>query len=109
MVSLAVVENNAAATWPDYQHAAVSVEDDRRGEQVILVTDNPTAERDALLQKSQELGFGEIMVPRTILVADSIPLLGTGKVDYVAVKALALASVAKSETADTAPKSGSAA
>jgi acyl-[acyl-carrier-protein]-phospholipid O-acyltransferase/long-chain-fatty-acid--[acyl-carrier-protein] ligase len=95
MVSLAVVENNAAAAWPDYQHAAVSIEDDRKGEQIILVTDNPTAEREALLRKAQELSFAEITVPRTILIADTVPLLGTGKIDYVAVKALALDAAAK--------------
>jgi len=90
MVSLTVVENNAVATWPDFQHAAVSIDDDRKGEQLILVTDNPNADRDALLQKAKELGFAEITVPRTILKTNSIPLLGTGKVDYLAVRDLAL-------------------
>jgi len=92
MVSLTVVENNAAATWPEFQHAAVSIEDDRKGEQVVLVTDNPDADRETLLRKAKELGFSEIMVPRTIMVTDTLPLLGTGKVDYVAVRRLALAS-----------------
>jgi acyl-CoA synthetase (AMP-forming)/AMP-acid ligase II len=31
-----------------------------------------------------------LAVPARILVVDKIPLLGTGKVDYTAVKALAL-------------------
>jgi len=92
MVSLTAVENSAVATWPDYQHAAVSIEDGRKGEQVVLVTDNPDADRDALLRKAQELGLSEIMVPRTILVTDTVPLLGTGKVDYVAVRDMALTS-----------------
>jgi acyl-[acyl-carrier-protein]-phospholipid O-acyltransferase/long-chain-fatty-acid--[acyl-carrier-protein] ligase len=92
MVSLTVVENNAAATWPDFQHAAVTIEDERKGEQVVLVTDNPNADRETLLRKAQELGFSEIMVPRTIMVTDTLPLLGTGKVDYVALRDLALNS-----------------
>ena len=92
MVSLTVVENNATAAWPDFQHAAISVEDDRKGEQVVLVTDNPDADRETLLRKAQELGFSEIMVPRTVMVTESVPLLGTGKVDYVAVRQLALSS-----------------
>jgi acyl-[acyl-carrier-protein]-phospholipid O-acyltransferase/long-chain-fatty-acid--[acyl-carrier-protein] ligase len=89
MVSLALVENLAAAAWPDHQHAAVTIEDERKGEQVVLVTDNPKADRDALLRKAKELGIGEIMVPRTIMISDVIPVLGTGKLDYVAVRALA--------------------
>lgn len=92
MVSLTTVENNAAAAWPDFQHAAVSIEDERKGEQVILVTDYPNADRETLLRKAQELGFSEIMVPRTVMVTDSVPLLGTGKIDYVAVRHLALSS-----------------
>ena len=92
MVSLALVENLAVRAWPDYQHAAVSVEDERKGEQVVLITDVPDADRETLLRKAQELGLSEIMVPRTILVAEAIPLLGTGKVDYVAARTLALDS-----------------
>ena len=95
MVSLTLVENIAIRAWPDHQHAAVSIEDDRKGEQVILITDDPDADREALLRKAQELGLSEIMVPRTIMITDAIPLLGTGKVDYVAARALALTSAGK--------------
>jgi acyl-[acyl-carrier-protein]-phospholipid O-acyltransferase/long-chain-fatty-acid--[acyl-carrier-protein] ligase len=95
MVSLTVVENNAVATWPEHQHAAVSIEDERKGEQVVLITDNPDADREALLRKSKELGYAEIMVPRTILVADAIPLLGTGKVDYVTAREMARTAAGK--------------
>ena len=42
-VSLAVVENIAAALWPDNHHAAVAVPDERKGEQIVLVTDAPRA------------------------------------------------------------------
>ncbi len=38
-VSLAVVENVAAALWPDNAHAAVAVPDGRKGEQIVLLTD----------------------------------------------------------------------
>jgi acyl-[acyl-carrier-protein]-phospholipid O-acyltransferase/long-chain-fatty-acid--[acyl-carrier-protein] ligase len=100
MVSLAMVENLAAATWPDHQHAAVTIEDERKGEQVVLVTDNPAADRDALLRKAKEMGIGEIMVPRTIMIADAIPVLGTGKLDYVAIRELALGANHKEAKAE---------
>jgi acyl-[acyl-carrier-protein]-phospholipid O-acyltransferase/long-chain-fatty-acid--[acyl-carrier-protein] ligase len=100
MVSLAMVENLAAATWPDHQHAAVTIEHERKGEQVVLVTDNPAADRDALLRKAKEMGIGEIMVPRTIMIADAIPVLGTGKLDYVAIRELALGANRKEAKAE---------
>ena len=89
MVSLAVVENCAAAVWPDNLHAAAILPDPRKGEQVILVTDKKDAERSLLLAWSQSHGVPEIAVPRKIIEVDDIPVLGTGKVDYLAVKTLA--------------------
>jgi acyl-[acyl-carrier-protein]-phospholipid O-acyltransferase/long-chain-fatty-acid--[acyl-carrier-protein] ligase len=89
MVSLAAVEGHAATLWPEYQHAVVILPDERKGEQLVLVTDNPNADRDALLKAAQENGIAELMVPKTVLLTEAVPLLGTGKVDYAAVLALA--------------------
>jgi acyl-[acyl-carrier-protein]-phospholipid O-acyltransferase / long-chain-fatty-acid--[acyl-carrier-protein] ligase len=88
-VSLAVVENCAAALWPDNAHAAVAVPDPRKGEQIVLVTDAAEAARPSLLAWAQHHGVSELAVPRRILVVVAIPLLGTGKTDYVAVQKLA--------------------
>ncbi|MEM9740324.1 MAG: AMP-binding protein, partial [Pseudomonadota bacterium] len=38
MVSLAVVENCASAIWPDFMHAAATLPDPRKGEQVVLLS-----------------------------------------------------------------------
>ena len=89
MVSLAVVENCAAAVWPDNLHAAAILPDPRKGEQIILVTDKKGAARNLLLAWSQSHGVPEIAVPRKIVEVDAIPVLGTGKTDYLAVKTLA--------------------
>lgn len=97
MVSLAVVENTASEAWPDHQSAAVSVEDERKGEQIILVTDNPDAERETLVREAREHGLSELTVPRAIVVTDTVPLLGTGKIDYMAVRDIALGRVAASD------------
>lgn len=35
MVSLTVIENCASAIWPDHQHTAVALADERKGEQII--------------------------------------------------------------------------
>lgn len=89
MVSLAVVENCAGAVWPDNMHAAAILPDPRKGEQIILVTDKKDAKRDLLLSWAQSHGVPEIAVPKKIVEVEAIPVLGTGKTDYVAVKTLA--------------------
>ncbi|HAJ45411.1 MAG TPA: 2-acylglycerophosphoethanolamine acyltransferase [Alphaproteobacteria bacterium] len=90
MVSLAVVENCASALWPDHMHAAVSVPDDRKGEQILLVTDAPQANRGELIAWARNHGVPELAVPRHIVHTEAVPVLGTGKTDYVRVKQLAL-------------------
>jgi acyl-[acyl-carrier-protein]-phospholipid O-acyltransferase/long-chain-fatty-acid--[acyl-carrier-protein] ligase len=89
MVSLGAVETMAAALWPEFRHAAVALPDQRKGEQVILLTDNPAATVEALLARARAQAIGEVMVPRTILTLPSLPLLGTGKADYAAARTLA--------------------
>ena len=89
MVSLTAVEVQVAALWPDANHAVVSVADARKGEQLVLVTETQEAERAALQAHIQEHGGSELTIPRTIVTVDRLPLLGTGKTDYVAIQALA--------------------
>jgi acyl-[acyl-carrier-protein]-phospholipid O-acyltransferase/long-chain-fatty-acid--[acyl-carrier-protein] ligase len=95
-VSLSVVENCAAALWPDNTHAAVAVPDGRKGEQIVLVTDAAEARRMDLIAWAQNHGVSELAVPRKILVFPAIPALATGKTDYVAVQKLAAAEAEKS-------------
>ena len=89
MVSLTVVENCAAALWPEFMHAAAIVPDPKRGEQIVLITDNPEANRGDLMRWAQSHGVAEISVPKRVVNVESVPVLGTGKLDYVAVGALA--------------------
>ncbi len=89
MVSLTVVENCASALWPDYMHAAAIAPDPKRGEQIILVTEHPNPKRQELMAWAQTHGVPEIAVPKKIVSTDSLPLLGTGKMDYVGVTQIA--------------------
>jgi acyl-[acyl-carrier-protein]-phospholipid O-acyltransferase/long-chain-fatty-acid--[acyl-carrier-protein] ligase len=89
MVSLAAVEAQATALWPDNRHAAVALPDARKGEQIILVTDSPRARRDVILAHVQVNGGTELAVPRTVMTVDAVPVLGSGKTDYPAVARLA--------------------
>ncbi len=85
-VSLAVVENIASALWPDNAHAAVAVPDGRKGEQIVLVTDAQEATRVELIGWAQNHGVSELSVPRRVLAVAAIPVLATGKTDYVSVQ-----------------------
>jgi len=91
-VSLAVVESIASALWPDHNHAAIALPDGRKGEQIILVTTNKDASRHDLVGWARNHGVAEIAVPRQIMAVDDIPVLGTGKTDYVQVEKTAKAS-----------------
>jgi acyl-[acyl-carrier-protein]-phospholipid O-acyltransferase / long-chain-fatty-acid--[acyl-carrier-protein] ligase len=82
MVSLAAIETMVADLWPGVNHVAVSLPDPRKGEQIILVTEQPNADRAALLAHAKAQGFPELWAPRAILVLEQIPVLGSGKIDY---------------------------
>jgi acyl-[acyl-carrier-protein]-phospholipid O-acyltransferase/long-chain-fatty-acid--[acyl-carrier-protein] ligase len=82
MVSLAAIETMVADLWPGVNHVAVTLPDPRKGEQIILVTEQPDADRAALLAHAKAQGFPELWAPRGILVLEQIPVLGSGKIDY---------------------------
>jgi acyl-[acyl-carrier-protein]-phospholipid O-acyltransferase/long-chain-fatty-acid--[acyl-carrier-protein] ligase len=88
MVSLAAVEAYLAALWPSQHHAVISIPDDKKGEQLILVTDYEKASRDAIIRHVRQQGISELSIPRDIKIVRSVPLLATGKVDYPAVRAI---------------------
>ena len=86
MVSLTAAEDLACAVWPDARHAVVSMPDPKKGERLILVTDWREAESAPLISHAQSVGAPEIAVPRKIIKVTEIPVLGTGKTDYVALQ-----------------------
>jgi acyl-[acyl-carrier-protein]-phospholipid O-acyltransferase / long-chain-fatty-acid--[acyl-carrier-protein] ligase len=92
-VSLAVVESIASALWPDHAHAALALPDGRKGELIVLVTTNRDANRHDLVGWAHNHGVADIAVPRRMIMVDDIPVLGTGKTDYVQVEKMALAAV----------------
>lgn len=89
MVSLTAVEGLAGAVWPDSRHAVVSIPDSRKGEKLVLVTDRKDAEVARLAEWAREHGAPELAVPKKILRVDEVPVLGTGKTDYVTIQQMA--------------------
>jgi len=87
MVSLTAVEQLAAKAWPDAHHAAISLPDAKKGEQIILLTTQKQAVVNELAAAAD--GIAAILLPKKILVVDAIPVMATGKVNYPAVSELA--------------------
>lgn len=94
MVSLASVEALASQTWPEALHAAVALPDGRKGEQIVLLTTAPQADRAALKQAARAAGVPEIALPRRLQIIPRMPVLGTGKIDHQAARRLAEEAVA---------------
>ncbi|MEZ2332809.1 AMP-binding protein [Mesorhizobium sp. RCC_202] len=90
MVSLGAVEMLVQSLWPEERHAAVAVPDKRRGERIVLVTTADDASAEQLRQFGKKAGAAELMVPNDIIKVDEIPVLGSGKTDYVLARKLAI-------------------
>ncbi|MBW5440335.1 acyl-[ACP]--phospholipid O-acyltransferase [Bradyrhizobium canariense] len=89
MVSLSAVENIATTLWPQAASVAVSIPDPRKGERIVLLTTEKNAERSAMQGHAKTIGASELTVPAAIMVVDKVPLLGTGKTDYVTATTMA--------------------
>jgi acyl-[acyl-carrier-protein]-phospholipid O-acyltransferase/long-chain-fatty-acid--[acyl-carrier-protein] ligase len=101
MVSLPAVEGYAIACWPGFDHAVVTRADSQKGESLVLFTTAPDADTKRLRQWGREHGVSELMIPRDIRVLERLPVLGTGKLDYVSMTTLAAQShAAKTEDVD---------
>lgn len=94
MVSLEVVEKTATAAAPGFAHAASTRPDPAKGEALVLFTTAPELQRDQLLAAAKAAGSPELSVPRIIRHVEAIPLLGSGKTDYVTLKRMAEAAEA---------------
>jgi acyl-[acyl-carrier-protein]-phospholipid O-acyltransferase/long-chain-fatty-acid--[acyl-carrier-protein] ligase len=88
MVSLPAVEGYAAAGWPGAMHAVVTRPDPRKGEQLVLFTTQADAKASALQEWGKANGITELSIPRDIRVLGTLPVLGTGKLDYVILGAM---------------------
>lgn len=81
MISLTAVEQAVESAWPKSLHAVISVSDDRKGERLVLITTQKSLMREELMTALRERGLSELAIPREIVLRDTIPLLGSGKVD----------------------------
>ena len=76
MVSLAAVEELASQCWPTALSAAAALPDARKGQRLVLLTQEHGASRAAFLQFAKAKGAADLMIPSEVLVVDAVPLLG---------------------------------
>ena len=90
MISLTAIEEILNTYVKDFPTAIVSIPDIKKGEQLILFTEKKDLEVKALFEYFKQNDYSELWIPKKIVYLDKLPLLGTGKVDYVKLKELAL-------------------
>ncbi len=98
MVSLAAVEALAAELWPDALSAVG--ERARRRARASGWSSSPSAatrRRAAFQAFAKAKGAAELMIPAEVLVVEKVPVLGSGKLDYVGVATLVRERAATAE------------
>lgn len=83
MVSLELVERIAYEASPGCKHAATVEEIAGTGESTVLFTTDATLDRIGLHHAARRLGARDLAVARRIIKVPALPLLGSGKTDYV--------------------------
>lgn len=82
MISLAAVEEMLVSVDPEFDYAVVSIEDEKKGEQIVLFTTNKNLKRDLISKICKEKKLPELYIPKIVLPVNELPVLATGKLNY---------------------------
>jgi acyl-[acyl-carrier-protein]-phospholipid O-acyltransferase/long-chain-fatty-acid--[acyl-carrier-protein] ligase len=88
MISFAAVEALAGELWPEALSAVASVPDARKGERLVMLTQRKNPTRSEFQAFARSRGASELLTPAEIVHLEKLPLLGTGKIDNMAVTRL---------------------
>jgi acyl-[acyl-carrier-protein]-phospholipid O-acyltransferase/long-chain-fatty-acid--[acyl-carrier-protein] ligase len=88
MVSLPSLENLVKKAYPDleFECTDVAIPHDTKGEQIILVTTSKKITSEHLTPFIKQQGYTELYLPKSIVYRDELPILGSGKRDFVTLK-----------------------
>lgn len=107
MVSLSAVEAMAAEIWPGAISIVLSLPDPRKGERLVLMTADPAIKREDFVRQAKAKGVNELSIPAEIMVVPHLPLLGSGKPDYVGAMALLKARTGASDSTEASASAAS--
>lgn len=82
MVSLHAVEEVLSLVDPDSTIAVVSIDDEKKGEQIVLFTTSSDFSREKIAKVCQDKQLSELYIPKVIIKVGEVPLLATGKLNY---------------------------
>ncbi|GGA15495.1 bifunctional protein Aas [Paenibacillus marchantiophytorum] len=100
-VSLPMVEELLAACLPAQSMcAAISVPEPRKGERIVLYHTSRDAQLQQIRESMKQQGHPAIYVPSELRYVERLPLLGSGKVDYVTIKRMAMQDEEQSKGSD---------
>lgn len=86
MISLTVIEENIIKLYPQNLAAVISLPDPKKGEVIILFINKQNVTREDIHTFFKAAGLSELFVPKIVNYLENIPVLATGKVNYVALK-----------------------
>ena len=86
-----ILETFGLAAADGYLVFVTGVPDPAKGEQLVLLTTREEITAEALREKLSAAGVTNLWIPKVVKKVDAIPVLGTGKLDLKAAKALAMA------------------
>ena len=89
MVSLDVMEMVASVASPGHRHAAIVLLQDTGAETTVLFTTDVSLTRARLAEAARTCAAPELAVARKLVTLAEIPVMSTGKTDYVSLKLLA--------------------
>ena len=88
MISLTAVENNTKEICPyeDFKCVAVALPHPKKGEQIVLVSNNADLTRKDFIDFVTKNGLSELYVPSVLLYKEDFPVFATGKADKITLK-----------------------
>ena len=86
MVSLTAVEQVLDGLYSEAKQGIIAVSDDKKGEKLVLITNNEKADIHDLQKYFRKQGLSELWIPKEVVYMKNPPLLGSGKFDYITAK-----------------------
>ena len=86
MINLQVVEEAATSCFSGGMHAVIAVADGRKGERILLYTTAKNAERSLIRDYLLQQGHSGLYAPAEVIRLEKLPLLGSGKPDYISLQ-----------------------